>query len=259
KDRKNCKTACLEVFEKILKDRHAEIAGCVIEPLFEGAAGMITAPMGFLKAVRRLTKKYGVLLIADEVATGFGRTGSMFACDAESVSPDFLCLAKGLTGGYMPLAATLTTEKVYRAFLGRYDEFKSFFHGHTYTGNPLGCAAAIASLEIFEKEKVLAGLAGKTALFKTLLERFTSLGHVGEVRHIGLVAGIELVADRSTKEPYPARERVGHRVCMEARKRGLIIRPLGDTIVLMPPLSIKETELKKLTAIAFECVKRVTG
>ena len=183
----------------------------------------------------------------------------MFACDAEGVSPDFLCLAKGLTGGYMPLAATLTTEKVYRAFLGSYDEFKSFFHGHTYTGNPLGCAAAIASLDLFKKEKVLAGLTGKTALFKTLLERFDSLDHVGEARHVGLVAGIELVADRSTKEPYPAKERVGHRVCMEARKEGLIIRPLGDTVVLMPPLSVSEPELKKIVRITCECVKRVTG
>lgn len=258
KDRKNCGKACLEVLEKILKAHSAEIAGCIIEPLFEGAAGMITSPPGFLRAVRRLTRKYGVLLIADEVATGFGRTGRMFACGTEGVSPDFLCLAKGLTGGYMPLAATLTTEKVYRAFLGRYDEFKSFFHGHTYTGNPLGCAAAIASLDVFEKEKALERLVGKVALFKTLLERFDSLDHVGEVRQAGLVAGIELVADRPTKEPYPAAVRLGHRVCMEARKYGLIIRPLGDTIVLMPPLGIKEAELKKIVSITFDCVKRLT-
>jgi adenosylmethionine-8-amino-7-oxononanoate aminotransferase len=258
KERKDCKTACLEAFENILKDRHEEIAGCVIEPLFEGAAGMITSPTGFLKEVRRLTRKYDVLLIADEVATGFGRTGYMFACDSEGVVPDFMCLAKGLTGGYMPLAATLTTEKVYRAFLGSYDEYKSFFHGHTYTGNPLGCAAAIANLEIFRKENVLERLVGLAALFKTLLARFDSLDHVGEVRQIGLVAGVELVADKNTKEPYPPSERLGHRVCMEARKHGLIIRPLGDTVVIMPPLSIKETELKKITNITYECVKRIT-
>ncbi|MBI5468216.1 MAG: adenosylmethionine--8-amino-7-oxononanoate transaminase [Deltaproteobacteria bacterium] len=258
KEKKDCKTACLEVFENILKDRHEEIAGCVIEPLFEGAAGMIASPPGFLKAVRRLTRKYDVLLIADEVATGFGRTGSMFACDSEGVVPDFLCLAKGLTGGYMPLAATLTTEKVYRAFLGSYDEYKSFFHGHTYTGNPLGCAAAIANLEIFRKENVLERLKGKVALFKTLLEKFESLDHAGEVRHTGLVAGVELVADKNTKEPYPPAQRLGHRVCMEARKYGLIIRPLGDTVVIMPPLSIKETELKKIVNITYDCVKRIT-
>jgi len=258
KDRKDCGLACLDELEKILKTKSDEIAGCIIEPLFEGAAGMITSPPGFLKGVRRLTKKYKVLLIADEVATGFGRTGAMFACDAEGVAPDFLCLAKGLTGGYLPLAATLTSEKVYRAFLGRYDEFKSFFHGHTYTGNPLGCAAAIASLEIFKKENVIEKLAGKVALFKRLLERFDSLENVGEVRQIGLVAGIELVAVRATQEPYPASERLGHRVCMEARNYGLLIRPLGDTIVVMPPLSVKETELKKIIDITFKCVKRLT-
>src|SRR3990170_2243555 len=149
----DCKTACLKVFEDSLKKHGKEIAACIIEPLLQGAAGMVTSPPGFLKEVRRLTKKYNVLLIADEVATGFGRTGHMFACDAEGVSPDFLCLAKGITGGYLPLAATLTTDKIYKAFLGRYEDYRSFFHGHTYTGNPLGCAAAIASLDIFEKEK----------------------------------------------------------------------------------------------------------
>ncbi|MBI5586863.1 MAG: adenosylmethionine--8-amino-7-oxononanoate transaminase [Deltaproteobacteria bacterium] len=258
KDKKDCKTACLNALEDILKDHHEEIAGCVIEPLFEGAAGIVTSPPGFLKAVRRLTRKYDVLLIVDEVATGFGRTGSMFACDAEGVVPDFLCLAKGLTGGYMPLAATLTTEKVYKAFLGRYDEYKSFFHGHTYTGNPLGCAAAIANLDIFKDEKVMERLKGKITLFRELLKRFESFGHVGEVRQAGLIAGIELVADRKTKKPYPSDERLGHRVCMEARKYGLIIRPLGDTIVIMPPLSITGSELKKIVGITCDCVKRLT-
>lgn len=258
KDKKDCKTACLDALEEILKDHHGEIAGCVMEPVFEGAAGIVTAPPGFLKAVRRLTRKYGVLLIADEVATGFGRTGSMFACDAEGVVPDFLCLAKGLTGGYMPLAATLTTGKVYKAFLGRYDEYKSFFHGHTYTGNPLGCAAAIANLDIFKDGLVMESLKGKITLFSELLKRFESLGHVGEVRQAGLAAGIELVADRETKRPYPPDYRLGHRVCMEARKYGLIIRPLGDTIVIMPPLSITAPELKKIVGVTCDCVKRLT-
>lgn len=257
-DKRDCKTACLKVLDDILKRHGDEIAACVIEPLFQGASGMITAPQGFLKEVRRLTKKYDIHLIADEVATGFGRTGAMFACEIELVAPDFLCLAKGLTGGYMPLAATLTTDKVYRAFLGRYDEYRSFFHGHTYTGNPLGCAAALASLDVFKKEKVLEKLKGKIELFSRLLEDFYTLDHVGEVRQSGLVAGIELVADRPTKEPFPSSLRVGQRVCALARESGLIIRPLGDTIVIMPPLSITESELKKIVQTTYECVKKVT-
>lgn len=216
------------------------------------------SPPGFLKEVRRLTKKYNVLLIADEVATGFGRTGHMFACDAESVSPDFLCLAKGLTGGYLPLAATLTTDRVYKAFLGRYEEYKSFFHGHTYTGNPLGCAAAIANLEIFEKEKVLMKLAPKIALFKRLLERFENLNHVGDVRQLGLVAGIELVKDKRTKEAYPARERVGYRACLRARGYGVILRPLGDVVVLMPPLSATRKEIQKIADAAYRGIREIT-
>ncbi|MBI5492845.1 MAG: adenosylmethionine--8-amino-7-oxononanoate transaminase [Deltaproteobacteria bacterium] len=255
----SCKLACLVELEKVLKKNHGEIAACVIEPVVQGAAGMIVSPPGFLKGVRRLTRKYDCLLLADEVATGFGRTGRMLACELEKVSPDFLCLAKGLTGGYMPLAATLTTEKVYKAFLGRYEEYRTFFHGHTYTGNPLGCAAALANLDVFEKEKVIERLRGKTVLFKGLLEKFKPLPHVGDVRHSGLIAGVELVKDKDTKEPYPAKERVGHKVCIEARKKGLIIRQLGDTVVIMPPLSIKETELKRIANIVFDCIRKVTG
>lgn len=253
-----CDTACLAEFERLLKRHHKELAACVIEPVFEGAAGMIVAPKGFLKEVRRLTKKYDVLLIADEVATGFGRTGRYFACDTEKVAPDIICLAKGLTGGYLPLAATLTTEKIYKAFLGRYDEYKAFFHGHTYTGNALGCAAAIANLEIFEKEAVIKGLRPKTRLLKRLFSGFNALAHVGDVRHAGLVLAIELVRAKATKAPYPAKERIGHRVCMEARKGGLIIRPLGDTITIIPPLSITEAELEKIAEVVYSSIRKVT-
>ncbi len=254
-----CKMACLDEFERLLKRHHKELAACVIEPVFEGAAGMIVAPKGFLKEVRRLTKKYDVLLIADEVATGFGRTGRYFACDTEKVAPDIICLAKGLTGGYLPLAATLTTEKIYKAFLGRYDEYKAFFHGHTYTGNALGCAAAIANLAIFEREAVIKGLAPKAKLLERLFAGFSALAHVGDVRHAGLVAAVELVMDKETKAPYPAKERIGHRVCMEARRGGLIIRPLGDTITIIPPLSITEAELKKIAVVVYSSIKKVTG
>jgi adenosylmethionine-8-amino-7-oxononanoate aminotransferase len=253
-----CKTACLDVLEKILKKDSSKIAACIIEPLVQGAAGMITSPPGFLKGVRRLTRKYGVLLIADEVATGFGRTGSLFACEAEKVRPDFLCLAKGLTGGYMPLAATLTTEKVYKAFLGDYHEHKAFYHGHTYTGNPLGCAAALANLEIFRKERVIAKLKRKIRLLQKLLEPFKALTHVGEVRQRGFMVGIELVKDKRTKRPYPAGERMGAKVSQEALKGSLIIRPLGDTVVLMPPLGIKEAELKRMVRITYDSIKLLT-
>ncbi|HAO92939.1 MAG TPA: adenosylmethionine--8-amino-7-oxononanoate transaminase [Deltaproteobacteria bacterium] len=258
KNKRDCRTECLKALEELLIKHSHETAACVIEPVIQGASGMIVAPPGFLKEVRRLTKKYNVLLIADEVAVGFGRTGTMFACDTEGVSPDFLCLAKGITGGYMPLAATLTTEKVYKAFLGKYDEYKSFFHGHTYTGNPLGCAAAIANLDIFEQERVLEKMKPKSILFGELLKKFETLAHVGDVRHMGLVAGIEIVKDRATKEPFPPSERIGHRVAMEARGRGLIIRPLGDVIVLIPPLSVKEAEIKKMLKTVFDSVRKVT-
>lgn len=258
KNSSECTTECLKAFEDILKKHSGEIAACIIEPIFQGAAGMIVAPPGFFKAVRSLTKKYGVLLIADEVATGFGRTGKLFACEVEGVVPDFLCLAKGITGGYLPLAATLTTDKVYKAFLGRYDEYKSFFHGHTYTGNPLGSAAALASLDIFKKEQVIKKLGPKIKLFKKLLQRFEELAHVGEVRQIGLVAGIEIVKDKKTKEPFPAKARVGYRACLKMRDSGVILRPLGDVIVIMPPLSIKESELKKITDAAYKGIEEIT-
>jgi adenosylmethionine-8-amino-7-oxononanoate aminotransferase len=255
----DCKTACLEVLERILKKHHREIAACIIEPVVQGAAGMIVSPPGFLKGVRGLTKKYNVLLIADEVATGFGRTGTMFACDGEGVVPDILCLAKGITGGYLPVAATITTEKIYKAFLGRYDEFKTFFHGHTYSGNPLGCAAAIANIDLFKKERTIQKLKPKMALLTKELKRFADLEHVGDVRQKGLMAGIELVKDRATKEPFPSNVRMGHRVAMDVRARRLIIRPLGDTIVSMPPLSIKRREIKRLTRIIYESIKKMTG
>ena len=254
----DCKTACLKVFEDSLKKHGKEIAACIIEPLLQGAAGMVTSPPGFLKEVRRLTKKYNVLLIADEVATGFGRTGNMFACDAENVAPDFLCLAKGITGGYLPLAATLTTEKIYKAFLGSYEDYRSFFHGHTYTGNPLGCAAAIASLDIFEKEKTISRMKPKIKLFGKLLEKFRELNHVGDIRQIGLVAGIELVKDKLTKESLPSKKRVGYRACLEMRKYGVILRPIGDVVVIMPPLSIKESELEKIMDAAYRGIKEIT-
>ena len=254
----SCKIACIKKFEEILKNHHKEIAACIIEPIVQGAAGMIVAPHGFLKRVRQLCTRYNILLIADEVATGFGRTGKLFACEHEKVTPDFLCLAKGITGGYLPLAATLTTNKIYKAFLGEYEELKTFFHGHTYTGNPLGCAAAIANLNIFKNEKTLQKLQRKIKLLSELLAGFKDLPHVGDVRQKGLIAGIELVRNKRTKEPFQTEERIGHKVCTEARKYGLIIRPLGNVIVIMPPLSITTAELQKIMAIIYRCIQQIT-
>ena len=254
-----CGLACLEELEGLLSSRHREVAALIIEPLFQGASGMIVSPSGFLKGIRELCSRYGVLMIADEVATAFGRTGKMFACEHEGVSPDFLCLAKGLTGGYLPLAATLTTSQIFEAFLGEYGEFKTFFHGHTYTGNPLGCAAALANLELFEKEGVLERLQGRIRAFQEALGPLKALPHVGEVRQIGLVAGIELVRDRGSKEPYPLEEKMGFRVCRIARKKGLLLRPLGNVIVLMPPLSITEGEIRWMARVVGEAIEEATS
>lgn len=254
----SCNLTCLDPIEQILKTRHRELAGFIIEPLIQAAAGMITQPHGYLKRIRNLCTKYQVLLIADEVATGFGRTGKMFACQHEGVTPDLMAISKGLTGGYMPLAATLTTEKIYKAFLGKYEDFKTFFHGHSYTGNQLGCAVALANLEVFRKEKTLTRLRPKIRMLSRLLRPLRTLPHVGEIRQQGFMAGIELVQDRTTRVPYPLTSRIGHRVALEARRQGLILRPLGHIMVLMPPLSTDLKILSRMVEIVSRSIKTVT-
>ncbi len=233
-------------FERLLKKDSSTIAALIVEPLVQGAAGMIVWPKGALKEFRRLCTKYNILLIIDEVATGFGRTGKMFACQHEGVSPDFLCLAKGITGGYLPLAATLTTKKIYDGFLFDYKEYKTFFHGHTYTGNPLACAAALANLEIFEKEQTLKKLAPKIKFLAGKLKMFYNLPSVLEVRQCGFMVGIELKGRLE--------DRIGARVCQAIRKYGVILRPLGNVIVIMPPLSISEDELNYLLAATYRAM-----
>jgi adenosylmethionine---8-amino-7-oxononanoate aminotransferase len=230
-----------------------KVAAVIVEPLVQGAAGILVHPEGYLRAVRELCDRHGILLICDEVATGFGRTGTMFACEQEDVAPDFLCLAKGLTGGYLPLAATLTTERVYEGFLGAFEQFRTFFHGHTYTGNPLACAAALATLDVFEQERTLDRLQGKIALLGDLLdEHVAPLSCVAEIRRRGFMTGIEMTG-------FALEERMGHQVTLAARARGAIVRPLGDTIVLMPPLAIEDAELRRLVEITAAAITEATG
>jgi adenosylmethionine-8-amino-7-oxononanoate aminotransferase len=259
KELRSCRLYCLQAMEKIMHQHHKKIAALIIEPLVQGAGGMIVAPAGYLKQVRKLCSKYDILMIADEVATGFGRTGKMFACEHENVSPDILCIAKGITGGYLPLAATIATEEIYTAFLGEFRELKTFFHGHTYTGNQLACAAAIANIDLFKKEKTLQKMQMKIGSLGKELEKIKEFQHVGDIRQKGFMAGIELVKNKKTKEPYPHEEKMGWKVCLKARENGLIIRPLGNVVVLMPPLSLSQQELKSLVRITAEAVRVVTG
>jgi adenosylmethionine-8-amino-7-oxononanoate aminotransferase len=242
-----------EDLRRVLAEHGERIAAVIVEPLVQGAAGILVQPEGYLRAVRELCDEYGVFLICDEVATGFGRTGTMFACEQEGVAPDLMCVAKGLTGGYLPLAATLASERVYEGFLGAFEEFRTFFHGHTYTGNPLACAAALATLDVFEEERTLERLQPKLALLGELLDELVApLAAVREVRRRGFMTGIEL-------EPFPVARRTGHLVTLEARARGAIVRPLGDVIVLMPPLAMSEDELRRLVAITAEAIAAATA
>jgi adenosylmethionine-8-amino-7-oxononanoate aminotransferase len=239
--------------DALLTEHGSRVAAVIVEPLVQGAAGMLVHPEGYLRAVRELCDRHGTLLICDEVATGFGRTGRMFACEHEGVVPDLLCLAKGLTGGYLPLAATLTTERIYEGFLGDPAEDRTFFHGHTYTGNPLACAAALACLDVFEQERTIDRLQVKMDLLGRWLGRYVEpLGAVREVRRRGFMVGIEL----SGGSPD---ERLGHRVTLAARRRGVIVRPLGDVVVLMPPLSIGEPDLRRLVEVTAAAIAEVTA
>jgi adenosylmethionine-8-amino-7-oxononanoate aminotransferase len=250
-ERASCRIDCADALTALVRDHADELAAVVIEPLVQGAAGMIVAPEGHLKQVREVTRRHNVLLIADEVAVGFGRTGTMFACSQEDVAPDFLCVAKGLTGGYLPLAATLTTDEVFNAFLGPADAGRTFYHGHTYTGNPLGAAAALASLDLLTAPTGLPALPAKVERLRTHLNRLRDLPLVGDVRQKGLMAGIELVKDRKTRQPFSPSERMGAKACRMAREQGVLLRPLGDVVVVMPPLAIDATLLDRLGNVLY--------
>ena len=250
--------AVAEARDAIARERD-KLAAVVVEPLMQGAAGMWPHPPEYLRTLREATDEAGVLLICDEVATGFGRTGTMFASEQAGVAPDLLCVAKGITGGYLPLAATLATERIHDAFLGPPAEGRTFFHGHTYTGNPLGCAAALASLDLFERDRTLDRLGAKIARLERLLTADVApLPHVADVRQCGVMIGIELAADTAERRPYPAADRMGARVTVEARRRGVIVRPLGDVVVLMPPLSITVDEIDRLVTVVRDAIATVT-
>ncbi|HEY2828182.1 MAG TPA: adenosylmethionine--8-amino-7-oxononanoate transaminase [Pirellulales bacterium] len=248
----------LAQMEQLLATQHPRIAAVVIEPLVQCAAGMIVHPPGYLRGVRQLCSKYQVLLIADEVAVGFGRTGKMFACEHEQITPDFLCLAKGLTAGYMPLAATLATGEIWKAFLGSYGESKSFFHGHTYGGNPLGAAVALANLQIFQQENTLVQIQPKIARLAEHLARIANHRHVGDVRQCGLIAGVELVRNKATKEPFAWKERRGWQVCESALAEGVMVRPLGNVVTIIPPLAIALDELDRICAAIERGIEQVS-
>jgi adenosylmethionine-8-amino-7-oxononanoate aminotransferase len=239
---------------------HGEsLAAVIVEPLVQGAAGMWTHPPNYLRELHALARRHGALFIADEVATGFGRTGRLFACEHAGISPDILCAAKGISGGYLPLAATLTTEDVFSTFLARYEDYRAFFHGHTYTGNALACAVGLASLRLFAEERTLERLQPKIArLRERLAGEIAPLRHVGDVRQEGFMVGIELVADRDARTPYPPAARIGQRVGAAARARGVVLRPLGNVIVLMPPLAIAPADLDLLLDVARDAIRDAT-
>jgi adenosylmethionine---8-amino-7-oxononanoate aminotransferase len=245
---------CLQQLEDVLARHHEEIAGVIVEPLVQGAAGIITHPKGFLKGVEKLCRQYGVLLICDEVAVGFGRTGTLFACEQEDVHPDIVCLGKGITGGYLPLAATLTTEDVYAAFLGDVDEDKTFYHGHTYTGNQLSCSVALKNIELIEKRNLVENVRKKAEKLAKKLEMLYEIPIVGDIRQKGLMIGIEIVQDRNTKQIFPRSEMIEHRIILEARKRGLIIRPLGPVLTFIPVLAMTEDQMETAVHILFDSI-----
>jgi adenosylmethionine-8-amino-7-oxononanoate aminotransferase len=251
--------AALAEAERVFDAHGATLAALIVEPLVQGAAGMWVHPPAYLRALHALAHRHGALVIADEVATGFGRTGRLFACEHAGITPDLLCLAKGISGGYLPLAATLATDEVFAAFLAPYEEFRAFFHGHTYTGNALACAVGRASLEVFTVERTLERLAPKIGrLRERLAADIAPLRHVGDVRQQGVMVGIELVAESETRAPYPPAARMGQRVVRAARARGVMLRPLGNVIVLMPPLAIGPTELDLLCDVARDAIRDAT-
>ncbi len=259
KDRNKCDIDCITPLEALLKEKSESISAIILEPMVLAAGGMIVYPKEYLSRAANLAKKFNVHLILDEVATGFGRTGKMFACEyANNIAPDFLCLSKGLTAGYLPLAATLTTDEIYKAFYAEYKERKTFYHGHTYTANPIACSAALASLEVFKEEKTLKEIEKIIPAFHSGMERFRGLPLVGDVRYIGLIGAVELVKSKLTKESFGFQERIGLKAFKSGIKRNIILRPLENIIYLFLPLCIKMDELQDVLDRAYAVVESLT-
>ncbi len=257
-ERETCTCACIKHAEEMFEKYGHETAALLVEPLLQGSAGMKIYPPLYLKKLRELCDKYNVHLIADEIATGYGRTGKMFACNHAGISPDIMCLSKGLTGGYMPMAIFITTQKIYDAFYADYNEGKAFMHSHTYSGNPLACSAAIEVLNILEDEKIIEQTNAKAEYFNQIIkEKFLSLKNVGEVRHIGLINAIELVKDKNTKEPFDSKLRLGYQIYKKALKKGVLLRPLGNVIYFNPPLIISKEDMDFVTDVALDCTKEI--
>ncbi len=250
-----CSAECFSAVEKALAEHGKETAAFIVEPLVQAAAGMKIYPPLYLKKLSESCTKYGVHLILDEIATGYGRTGKMFACEYASISPDMMCISKGLTGGYMPMAITVTTEKIYNAFYSDYREGKAFMHSHTYCGNPLACSAALEVLKILEEEKILEKARDKAEFFSNLVaETFDKHPHVGGHRFIGLINAVELVKDKENKIPYDFRLRLGYQVYREAVKKGILLRPMGDVLYFNPPLIIEPEQMKRAVEVCRECI-----
>jgi len=248
---------CYDSVKQVFAKQGDEVAAFVIEPLVQGAAGIQVHTPFYLEFIREITKEYGIPLIADEVAVGFGKTGTLFACEQEEVVPDIMCLAKGITGGYLPLAATVVTDEIYSAFLGEPEEGRTFFHGHTYTGNALACAVSLASLKLIDENKVLDNVAAISSHLQERLDEISDFPEVGEIRQKGVMVGIELVADKENKTPYDPALRIGHQVTLAARERGVIVRPLGDVIVLMPAIAMPVEQIDELCDAVFEAIEEV--
>jgi len=253
-----CGMACLAAMDDILTQHGSVVAGVVVESAVQAAGGIITMPEGYMAGVADLCRRHGTLLVVDEVAVGFGRTGRMFGCEIEGVRPDLMALGKGISGGYLPVSATLATDRIYEAFLGEYSERKTFFHGHSYSGNPLGCAAGLASLDVFEHDRVLESLPPKIERMSGHLHKLARMSHVGDVRQCGMIGGIELVADKRSREAFAPDLRIGARVCEHARRFGVMMRPLGDVLVWMPPLCVTEKQIDTIAEATRESISAIT-
>ncbi len=249
----------LAELESLLQKQHEEIAALIIEPCIQAAAGMVFHPPGYLRGVRELTARYDVLMIADEIVTGCGRLGPLFACEIENVIPDLLCLGKSLTGGYLPLSATIATPRIYQAFLGDTASGRAFRHGHTYAGNPLGAAAALATLNVLTSDEVQQRLPKQILNLAGMLAHLETQPHVAATRQLGMIAAVELTPSADKNERYPQAERIGHKVCRAALHKGLWLRPLGDTLVIMPPLSISDEELDFVGQVLAESIAEITN